>query len=166
MMLVTGLRIGDAVQLQRSSISTGKLRIRTEKTGVDVCVPLPAELLHELDMVNGTNPEYFFWSGASRVKACIGNWQRSLKRVFQIARIPNGFAHRFRHTFAKRYLLAGVPPERVAILMGHSNQTITLKHYAQWVRERQEQLEADVRNVQRKYARYPLDGEAVALQSQ
>ena len=48
-MLVTGLRIGDAVQLQRSSISTGKQRIRTEKTGVDVCVPLPAELLHELD---------------------------------------------------------------------------------------------------------------------
>jgi len=50
--------------------------------------------------------------------------------------------------------------------MGHSNQTITLTHYAQWVRERQEQLEADVRKVQRKYARYSLDGEAVVSQSQ
>jgi len=57
-------------------------------------------------------------------------------------------------------------PKRVASLMGHSNQTITLTHYAQWVRERQEQLEADVRKVQRKYARYSLDGEAVVSQSQ
>ena len=53
---------------------------------------------------------------------------------------------------------AGVPPERVAVLMGHSSLTITLRHYARWVRERQEQLEADVRLVHEKYARYSLEG--------
>jgi len=166
LMLETGLRIGDAVQLQRSAISGGKLRLRTEKTGVDVCMPLPSSLIRELDAVDGTNPQYFFWSGHGKLKSCIGNWQRSLKRVFRLAGIPKGCAHRLRHSFARRYLDERIPPEQVAVLMGHSNQAITLKHYSHWVRDRQEQLEADVRKVQRKYARYSLDGEAVVSQSQ
>jgi hypothetical protein len=40
---------------------------------------------------------------------------------------------------------AGVPLERVSILLGHSSIRITEKHYSPWVRSRQEQLEADVR---------------------
>src|SRR5271167_530941 len=54
-------------------------------------------------------------------------------------------AHRFRDTFSVELLLAGVPIERVAILLGHQSVRITEKHYAPWVRARQEQLEADVR---------------------
>jgi len=42
-------------------------------------------------------------------------------------------------------LLAGVPLERVSILLGHQSTRITEKHYSPWVRARQEQLEADVR---------------------
>jgi hypothetical protein len=43
--------------------------------------------------------------------------------------------------------MAGVPVERVAILMGHRSPAITLKHYSAWVQERQQQLEADVKRV-------------------
>jgi hypothetical protein len=42
-------------------------------------------------------------------------------------------------------LLAGVPLERVSILLGHTSIKITEKHYSPWIRERQEQVEADVR---------------------
>jgi hypothetical protein len=42
-------------------------------------------------------------------------------------------------------LLAGVPIERVSILLGRQSVRITERHYAPWVRARQEQLEADVR---------------------
>jgi hypothetical protein len=35
--------------------------------------------------------------------------------------------------------------ERVAILLGHSSIKVTEKHYSPWIRERQEQAEADVR---------------------
>jgi len=44
-------------------------------------------------------------------------------------------------------LLAGVPIERVQILLGHSSVKTTQKHYSPWVKARQEQLEADLRSV-------------------
>ena len=59
--------------------------------------------------------------------------------------MPNGHAHRFRDTFATALLLAGVPLERVSVSLGHASIKVTEKHYAPWVRARQEQLEADVR---------------------
>ena len=54
-------------------------------------------------------------------------------------------AHRFRDTFAVELLLAGVPLERVSILLGHASVKITEELYAPWVRERQEQAGADVK---------------------
>src|SRR5258708_1866150 len=48
--------------------------------------------------------------------------------------------------------------ERVSILLGHQSVRITEKHYALWVRSRQEQLEADLANA---WSRDPL----VLLQS-
>src|SRR5256885_17125999 len=51
----------------------------------------------------------------------------------------------FGTTFSVELLLAGVPIERVSIILGHQSVRITAKHYAPWVRARQEQLEADVR---------------------
>ena len=59
--------------------------------------------------------------------------------------MQSGHAHRFRDTFATELLLAGVPLERVSILLGHSSIRITERHYSPWVRSRQEQLERDVR---------------------
>ena len=47
--------------------------------------------------------------------------------------------------FAAGLLHAGVPMDRVSVLLGHSSIKITEKHYSPWVRARQEQLEADIR---------------------
>jgi integrase len=52
--------------------------------------------------------------------------------------------HRSRDTFAVGFLQAGVPMDRVSVLLGHSSIKVTEKHYSPWVRARQEQLEADV----------------------
>ena len=68
-----------------------------------------------------------------------------LPMLFTLAGITNGHAHRFRDTFAVELLLAGVLLDRVSILLGHKSVRITEKHYAPWVRSRQEQLDADVR---------------------
>jgi hypothetical protein len=42
-------------------------------------------------------------------------------------------------------VLAGVPIERVSVLLVHQSVRITEKHYSPWAKSRQEQLEADLR---------------------
>ena len=94
-----------------------------------------------------------------RVDASIvRSWQTRLRKLFKLANVSNSHAHRFRDTFTVELLLAGVPIERVSILLGHQSVRITEKHYAPWVRSRQEQLEADLANA---WSRDPL----VLLQS-
>jgi integrase/recombinase XerD len=88
---------------------------------------------------------YFFWSGQSKAKTVISHWQDCLRTFFETAGVENGHAHPFRDTFAVELLLAGVPLERVSVLLGHRSIKVTERHYAPWVRARQEQLEADVR---------------------
>ena len=139
-----GLRIRDAATLSRNRIQGDKLFLYTAKTGTPVYCPLPPFVVEALNAI----PErtaYFFWTGNSTPKTAAGVWQESLKRLFILAGVPEGHAHRFRDTFSVGLLLAGVPIERVSILLGHQSVRITEKHYAPWVRERQEQLEADVR---------------------
>jgi len=46
-----------------------------------------------------------------------------------------------RDTFAVQLLLAGVPLDQVSLLLGHSSIKITEKHYAPFVKARQQQLE-------------------------
>ena len=75
----------------------------------------------------------------------MGTWRKRLARLFELAEVHKGHAHRFRDTFAVELLLSGVPMERVSVLLGHQSIRITEKHYSPWVRSRQEQLEADLR---------------------
>jgi integrase/recombinase XerD len=145
MLRYSGLRIGDVVSLQRERIAKGKLFLSTAKTGTLVWCPLPDAVIQALDVVRGTSEKYFFWTGEGKLKSAVGDWQRSLKKLFALAEVSGGHPHRFRHTFAVELLLAGVPIERVSVLLGHSSTAITEKHYSAWVRARQEQLEADVR---------------------
>ncbi len=139
----SGLRIRDAITLSRNRIQDDKLFLYTAKTGTAVYCPLPPFVVKALDAIPAST--YFFWTGLSKPKSAVGDWQRSLKRLLILAGVPDGHAHRFRDTFSVELLLAGVPIERVSILLGHQSVRITEKHYAPWVRARQEQLEADVR---------------------
>jgi integrase len=96
---------------------------------------------------------HFFWTGKSKLHSAIGKWQRRLQTLFTLAEVEGGHAHRFRDTFAVELLLAGVPLERVSVLLGHQSVRITERHYSPWVRSRQEQLEQDL---QRAWSQDPV----------
>jgi integrase len=123
----SGLRLGDAVTLERSRIENGRLFLRTAKTGTRVFVPLPQTVADAVDACPNRLP---FWTGESKRKSVIGNWQRALSKLFKLANIPSGHAHRFRHTFACELLMAGTPLTDVAQLLGHSSEKVTERHYS------------------------------------
>lgn len=141
----TGLRIGDVVRLKKDNVKDGKVFLYTQKTGTPVWVPVPPMVTRILSGVPNVG-ERFFWSGDGKPKSAVADWQRSLRKLFTLAKVDGGHAHRFRDTFAVELLLAGVAVEDVAILLGHSSKDITEKHYAPWVAARQARLEAAVRS--------------------
>jgi integrase len=138
------MRIGDAVNLSSDRIAGNRLFLYTQKTGVPVNTLLPEFVMAALEATPKVNEKYFFWSGAGKLDSAVRSWQTRLRKLFEVAKIPDGHAHRFRDTFAVELLLASIPIERVSVLLGHQSVRITEKHYSPWVRSRQEQLEADL----------------------
>jgi integrase/recombinase XerD len=142
----SGMRIGDAVSLSSDRIEGNRLFLYTQKTGVPVNTVLPDFVLKALDMTPKVSEKHFFWDGRLNLETVVGSWRKRLVRLFELAKVVKGHPHRFRDTFAVELLLTGVPIERVSVLLGHQSVRITERHYAPWVRSRQEQLEDDLVN--------------------
>ncbi|MDE3186563.1 MAG: tyrosine-type recombinase/integrase [Acidobacteriota bacterium] len=151
----SGLRIRDAVTLERHRLHGDSLLLYQAKTGQAVYVPLPDHVIDALvNIPDGPrpNPRYFFWSGNGNAKSVVADWQRAYRRLFELADIrkldgekKRCHPHMFRDTFAVEMLLAGVPIDQVSTLLGHSSVKITERHYAPFVKARQLQLQASVR---------------------
>jgi integrase/recombinase XerD len=160
LMRFSGLRIGDAVTLERRRLVDDNLLLRQAKTGEPVFVPLPHEVAEALRQVpGGTNhdPRYFFWNGRCKVKSAVTVWEKAFRGLFKTADIRNSdgtqkrcHPHMLRDTFAVEMLLAGVPIEDVSALLGHTSIKTTEKHYLPWVRARQQRLEERVKNAHLK----------------
>ena len=117
----SGLRFTDAAKLSRDRITGDNLLLYTAKTGTPVNCPLPPIVIAALAAIPVDGP-YYFWTGKSATKGLAGSiWWRPLHRLFALAKVPNGHAHRFRDTFAVELLLAGVPIDRVSVLLGHKS---------------------------------------------
>jgi site-specific recombinase XerD len=138
----TGLRIRDVVQLKRTQVIGGSVILRTHKNQKPVKLPLHKEAVEALGkMKNGG--DYFFWSGEGNAKSCVGDWQRTLRRLSELSGV-HVHAHRYRHTFATDLLSKGVPVSEVAAILGNSARIIE-RHYAQWIESRQVAIDLAVK---------------------
>lgn len=145
----SGLAIRDASCLRRAELIRGKeyysvLRSR-QKTGTDVHVPLPFAIGDEVLAAAIDHPEYLFWDPRVNQDAGFFAAQMSVKvrRVFERAKVTSSgylVSHRLRDTFACDLLEKGVPLPDVSKLLGHESIVTTEKHYAAWVRGRQDRL--------------------------
>jgi len=141
----SGMRIGDSVRLTTDQITGNKLMVYTQKTGVPVNSVLPDFVIKCLEATPGVMGKHLFWAGTGNLEVIVGSWQKRLRKLFRLAGVSDGHAHRFRDTFAVELLLAGVPLERVSILLGHQSVRVTERYYAAWTDSRQRQVEADLK---------------------
>ena len=148
MLLTTGLRISDVVNLQRSKVyldrkGVTRLRIRTEKTGVILTLALPRATVAALKNLPVVSEELFFWKGGDErqfATAC-DRARRVIARLGEIAEVNNAHPHRFRDTWAKTALLEGKGMRTVQKVLGHKSIRTTEEHYAPFVPEYQEQID-------------------------
>jgi len=138
----TGLRIRDVVRLQPNAVRNSYVVLRAQKNGKLVKILVPQIVTDELRKIeNGS--EYYFWSGLGNPKSCVGDWQRTLRRLSEISGV-HIHAHRWRHTFATDLLSKGVPVSEVAALLGNSIRIVE-KHYNQFIQARQDALDEAVK---------------------
>ena len=147
----SGLAIVDAATLRRHDLIHDKVggfyRIVTarQKTGTDVSVVIPPDVAQELLTVLNGNPTYVFWTGNGEPRTAVSHWQKDFRTLFGDAKIKapgSMLSHRLRDTFAVRLLEHGVPMEEVSKLLGHQSIKTTERHYAKWVKGRQDRLDA------------------------
>lgn len=130
---LTGCRRREITTLTREDLRLGDLeiRLRDSKSGARI-VPISAgaraELQRQLDRVAGRSPWVFPAADFARPADClIAAWAH--------LREAAGFGsdvviHTLRHTWACQALLADVPVEVVAKVLGHSSAAITERHYS------------------------------------
>ena len=137
----SGLRISDAALLHESSVNGRDLRLRQLKNLNPVSIRLPQDVADRLHATK-TNGGYYFVSGSRKLETVTNNWRRKLDRLYVMAKVEHGHAHRFRDTFAVEHLLAGSSMEDVQKLLGHKSIKTTEKHYAPWNKARQDRLDS------------------------
>jgi integrase len=150
----SGLAIRDASTLERSDLNFDKsknlYRIIREraKTGEPLYIPIPQDVAEDVLAVLNGNPTYVFWNKQKQDSseyrhAC--HMGEQIKAVFEAAGVSSEghmISHRLRATFAVDLLTKGVPLEHVSKLLGHRSVTTTERHYAKWVKGRQDRLDA------------------------
>lgn len=140
LLLYSGLRISDAIKLERARVdSSGRLMIRMMKTGEPLYVRLRKDALDALAKIPAES-EYFFWSGNAKLSTAVGSARRTIDCLGRLAGI-NAHPHRFRDTFSVELLKSGADLRTVQLLLGHTSIKTTEKHYAPWVSAFQARLD-------------------------
>ena len=152
----SGLAIRDASTLKRTDLSFNEdkslyriIRERT-KTGMPLYIPIPKNVAEALLSALNGNPVYVFWnkrkldSSEYRHACTMGELIAAAFTAASVSSEGHMVSHRLRATFAVDLLQKGVPLEQVSKLLGHRSVTTTERHYAKWVKGRQDRLDAVV----------------------
>jgi integrase/recombinase XerD len=134
----TGLRIRDVVVLPWERLDETHITLRTQKNGKPVKIRIHPDVAKALTKLAPTGT-YIFWSGEGNPKSAVGDWQRTLRRLGELAGV-HIHAHRWRHSFAIELLSKGIPVSEVAAILGNSPRIVE-KHYNQFIQSRQQALD-------------------------
>jgi integrase len=147
-MLYTGLRVSDAVQLRRDHIDAeGRMFMKMLKTGEPIYLklkPSVIQALNQLPEADNLRPGCFFWTTGSTLTSACSLYRRTLKFIQEHADVEDVRPHRFRDTFAKAVLDMGHPLSTLQLLLGHKNISTTERYYRHFSRQQQSLMDAAI----------------------
>lgn len=138
LMLGTGARVGaildltwDRVDLKRRQIAYADPNVTEGRKG-RATVSIPHDLLERLEKAKkGAETEYVIEWAAKPVKSI----KKGFAQAVENAKLENVTPHALRHTAATWMAEAGIPIDKIAQVLGHSNPAITYKVYAKFTPE-------------------------------
>jgi len=144
----SGMALVDAVEFDRKTLGKdGVLRYTRKKTGTLATVKLPDHvviLLRDVPLDADNTQEQPFLRKGIEPESSVHEWRLDLQGLFKRAGITSiktdvgerpAHPHMLRDTCAVWYLRHGMSLHGVSKIMGHSNPTITAKHYLPFVKE-------------------------------
>lgn len=155
-----GVRLVDALMLSRSGVQGNRIILTTQKTGDAIDRIVPDSVVDALAAVpkrKTMHPDHYFWSRKCSHRALSTLWTPRIKQLNEHLNFkdengePMRFrSHMLRDTYAVELLLAGMPLDKVSKLLTHSSIRTTERHYAKWVKAREDQLERETIEAMRK----------------
>jgi len=137
----SGLRIGDVSLLRHSHLTENRLYLYTTKAGTPVSIVIPDHLVSLLKAIPSRGGYFFLRGESTSMHTTADLWRRRIKILCKAAKVAPDHPHRFRHSLAADLLAKGASVEDVAAVLGNS-PAIVAKHYSQWIKSRQDRLDA------------------------
>ena len=117
-LLYTGLRRGDAVQLGRQHVRNGVITLKTEKTGIEVILPILPVLLKTLEA--GPCGDLNFIAGENGRPLTKGSFGNAFRLACRAAGLRGLSAHGLRKVAATRAANAGATVAQLEAIFGWS----------------------------------------------
>jgi integrase len=141
LLAMTGLRIGEAIELRWSDVDFGAKRLRVRRQCYEGAVappksrhgvrdiPLSPAMLRLLWPRQGAADELLFPGPRGLRVDRAWLWRQELEPARKAARVPWATFHTFRHTCASILFAEGRNPKQVQMWLGHSDPGFTLRIY-------------------------------------
>jgi integrase len=127
-LLYTGLRRGDAARLGRQDIKNGRISVATEKTGMQVTIPLAAELVEAIRAINLKGLTFVAQgNGQPLTKESFGNW---FGEAYKGAGLKGYNAHGLRKLAATRLAMNGATVHELNAVFGWTGSKMALHYVA------------------------------------